>query len=90
MEQPGDNRATQFLIHKVAIDVQCGNAATVMATIPSSRSLPLCSLFKCLLLIYENIALYEHTIGWVLSQISCYICHHIKTFKLKKEIQYLN
>ena len=28
-EQSGDNRATQFLIQKVAIDVQCGNAASV-------------------------------------------------------------
>ena len=32
----GDNRATQFLIQKIAIDVQCGNAASVMAMIPSS------------------------------------------------------
>ena len=30
-------RATQFLIQKVAIDVQRGNAASVMATIPSSQ-----------------------------------------------------
>ena len=37
MEQSGDNRATQFLIQKVAIDVQRGNAASVMATIPSSQ-----------------------------------------------------
>ena len=49
MEQSGDNRATQFLIQKVAIDVQRGNAASVMATIPSSQdwqSLPLCPLFE--------------------------------------------
>ena len=37
MEQSGDNRANQFLIQKVAIDVQRGNAASVMATIPSSQ-----------------------------------------------------
>ena len=37
MEQSGDNRATQFLIQNVAIDVQRGNAASVMATIPSSQ-----------------------------------------------------
>ena len=37
MEQSGDNRATRFLVQKVAIDVQCGNAASVMATIPSSQ-----------------------------------------------------
>ena len=55
MEHSGDNRATQFLIHKVAIDVQHGNAASVMATIPSSQdweefaSLP---TVKCLILIY--------------------------------------
>ena len=36
MEQSGDNRATQFLIQKVAIDVLRGNAASVMATISSS------------------------------------------------------
>ena len=36
-DQSGDNRATQFLIQKVAIDVQRGNAASVMATIPSSQ-----------------------------------------------------
>ena len=33
MEQSGDNRGTQ----KIAIDVQRGNAASVMATIPSSQ-----------------------------------------------------
>jgi len=38
MEQSGDNRATQFLIQKAAIHVQCGNAASVMATIPSTRN----------------------------------------------------
>jgi len=37
MEQTGDNRASQFLIQKIAIDVQQGNAASVMATIPSSQ-----------------------------------------------------
>ena len=37
MEQSGDNRASQFLIQKIAIDVQRGNAASVMATIPSSQ-----------------------------------------------------
>ena len=36
MEQSGDNRATQFLIQKVVIEVQRGNAASVMATIPAS------------------------------------------------------
>jgi len=37
MEQTGDNRALQFLIQKIAIDIQWGNAASVMATIPSSQ-----------------------------------------------------
>ena len=37
MEQSGDNRATQFLIQKVAIDAQHGIAASVMATILSSQ-----------------------------------------------------
>jgi len=37
MEQSGDNRATQFLIRRIAIDVQRENAASVMATIPSSQ-----------------------------------------------------
>ena len=37
MEQTGDNRALQFLIQKIAIDVQWGNAASVMATIPLSQ-----------------------------------------------------
>ena len=37
MEQSGDNRATQFFIQKVAIDVQRGNAASVIATIPSTQ-----------------------------------------------------
>jgi len=37
MEQTGDNKETQFLIQKIAIDVQRGNAASVMATIPSSQ-----------------------------------------------------
>ena len=31
------DRATQFLIQKVAIDVQRGNAASVMVTIPPSQ-----------------------------------------------------
>jgi len=34
MEQTGDCRATQFLIQKISIDVQHGNAAAVMAMIP--------------------------------------------------------
>ena len=34
MEQSGDNPT---LIQKVAIDVQCGNAASVMAAIPSTQ-----------------------------------------------------
>ena len=38
MEQSGDNRATQFLIQNVAIDVQRDNATSVMATIPSSQN----------------------------------------------------
>ena len=33
----GDNKASTFLIQKIAIDVQQGNAASVMATIPSSQ-----------------------------------------------------
>jgi len=37
MGQTGDNRAAQFLIQKIAIDVQRGNAASVMVTIPSSH-----------------------------------------------------
>jgi len=37
MEQTEDNRALQFLIQKIAIDVQRGNAASVMVTIPSSQ-----------------------------------------------------
>ena len=37
MEQTKDNRALQFLIQKIAIDVQRGNAASVMVTIPSSQ-----------------------------------------------------
>ena len=39
MEQSNDNRATQFLIQKVAINVQCGNTASVMATVPSTLDL---------------------------------------------------
>ena len=39
MEQSGDNRATQFLIQKVAIDVKLSNAASVMATTPSSQGM---------------------------------------------------
>ena len=53
MEQSGDNKATQFLIQKVAIDVQCGNAAFHLRI---GQSLPLCPLFEPrfehLLLIY--------------------------------------
>jgi len=37
MEQSGDNRGTQFLIQKIVVDVQRGNAASVMTTIPSSQ-----------------------------------------------------
>ena len=37
MEQTGDNRATQFLIQKISIDVQCKNSASVMVIIPSSQ-----------------------------------------------------
>ena len=37
MEQTGDNRATQFLIQKISLDVQRSNAVSVMATIPSSQ-----------------------------------------------------
>ena len=39
MEETEDNRALQFLIQKIAIDVQRGNAASVMVTIPSSQRL---------------------------------------------------
>ena len=35
VEQSGDYRATQFLYQKVDIDVQRGNAASIMAIIPS-------------------------------------------------------
>jgi len=38
MEQTGDGRAGQFLNQKDSIDVQHGNAAAVMATIPSSQN----------------------------------------------------
>jgi len=34
MEQTGDNTAFQFFIQMIAIDVQQGNAASVIATIP--------------------------------------------------------
>jgi len=37
MEQTGDNRASQFLIQEIVIDVQRSNAASLMATIPSSQ-----------------------------------------------------
>jgi len=37
MGQTGDNRATQFLIQKIAVNVQRDNATSVMATIPSSQ-----------------------------------------------------
>ena len=33
----GESRSTTFLIQRLAIDVQRGNVASVMATIPSSR-----------------------------------------------------
>ena len=46
MEQPGDNRATQFLTQKIVIDVQRGNAASVMRTIPSSQDWAVCLLFE--------------------------------------------
>ena len=36
MERTGDSRATQFLIQRISIDVQRGNVASVMATIPHS------------------------------------------------------
>jgi len=35
MGQTGNNKATQFLIQKITIDIQWGYAASVMATIPS-------------------------------------------------------
>jgi len=35
MKQTGDNRASQFLIQKIANDVQRGNATSAMTTIPS-------------------------------------------------------
>ena len=35
MEQSRDNRTSQFLIQKIAIDVQDGNATAVMAMISS-------------------------------------------------------
>ena len=38
MEQSSDNRATQFLIQQIAIDVQRDNAASVLATIPSMQN----------------------------------------------------
>ena len=63
MEWSGDNRATQVLIQKVAIDVQRGNTASVMATIPSSQdwaefaSLKF-PLFEHLLLIYIFLTLF--------------------------------
>ena len=34
---PGESRSTVFLIQRFAIDVQRGNVASIMATIPSSR-----------------------------------------------------
>ena len=39
MEQSGNNRATHFLIQKIAFDVQHGNVASVMATIPINTGL---------------------------------------------------
>ena len=38
MEQTGENKACLFLIQKIAMDVQRGNAAAVMPTIPSSHN----------------------------------------------------
>jgi len=72
MEQIGDNRATQFLIQKIAIDVQRGNAASVMARIPSSQdwvefiSLPLvCGFtnddFTCLVINDANSLMQKKT-----------------------------
>jgi len=49
MGQTGDNRATQFLIQKITIDVQWGNAASVMVTIPMSQD---CAEFISLPLVY--------------------------------------
>ena len=42
VEQTRDCRATQFLIQKISIDVQCGNAAAVMAMMVIGQSLLLC------------------------------------------------
>ena len=36
-ENTGEVRATSFLIQRLAIDVQRGNAASVMATIPATK-----------------------------------------------------
>ena len=36
-EATGEVRATSFLIQRLAIDVQRGNAASVMATIPATK-----------------------------------------------------
>ena len=49
MGQSDDNRATQFLIQKVAINVKRGNAASMMETIPSKQDwaeFALCQFFK--------------------------------------------
>ena len=37
MEQTEDNGAVQFFIQKITIDVQQGNAASVMVNIPLSQ-----------------------------------------------------
>ena len=36
-EATGEPRSTVFLIQRLAIDIQRGNGASVMATLPSSR-----------------------------------------------------
>ena len=49
MEQTKDSRASQFLILKISIDVQHGNAAAVMATILSSQDCFYCPTHKMLM-----------------------------------------
>ena len=36
-ESTGDPRATSFLIQKLSLDVQRGNIASIMATLPSTK-----------------------------------------------------
>ena len=36
-ETTGDPRSTSFLVQRLALDVQHGNVASVMATLPSSK-----------------------------------------------------